>query len=80
MVKQAVRRRHPPAGARDLVRESWERALEQESLKPIADPHIHDLKWEDGAPLTFELHVEVKPDLTLYRLGGFRSGRTGRRP
>src|SRR5262245_48377036 len=27
-----------------VVRESWERAVEQESLKPISDPHIHDLK------------------------------------
>src|SRR5262245_39331070 len=56
---------------RDLIQESWSRALEQEALKPIADPHIHDLKWEDGAPVTFTLHVEVKPDITLSRLGGF---------
>lgn len=56
----------------DLVRETWTRAVQQEALKPIADPHIHNLKWEAGAPVTFELHVEVKPDLKLERLGGFR--------
>src|SRR5574341_1307940 len=56
----------------ELVRESWSRALAQESLKPIAEPHIHDLKWEQGAPITFQFHVEVKPDLRLARLGGFR--------
>jgi trigger factor len=50
--------------------------VEQEQLKPIADPHIHNLKWEEGAPVTFELHVEVKPELTLERLGGFRLTRT----
>ena len=55
----------------ELVRQSWSRAIEQESLKPIAEPHIHNLKWEGGAPLTFEFHVEVKPELTLARLGGF---------
>lgn len=55
----------------DLVRQSWSRALEQESLKPIAEPHIHNLKWEQGAPITFEFHVEVKPDIRLARLGGF---------
>jgi len=55
-----------------VVRESWERAVEQESLKPIADPHIHDLKWEPETGITFELHVEVRPDLKLDRLGSFR--------
>jgi trigger factor len=56
---------------RDLIQTSWRRALEQEPLKPIADPHIHDLKWEEGAPVTFTFHVEVKPEITLSRLGGF---------
>lgn len=56
---------------RDLIQASWSRALEQEPMKPIADPHIHDLKWEDGAAVTFTIHVEVKPDITLSRLGGF---------
>jgi trigger factor len=56
---------------RDLIQASWSQALEQEPMKPIADPHIHDLKWENGAPVTFTFHVEVKPDITLTRLGGF---------
>jgi trigger factor len=56
---------------RDLIQTSWRRALEQEPLKPIADPHIHDLKWEEGAPVTFTFHVEVKPEISLTRLGGF---------
>src|SRR5260221_12081487 len=34
----------------DLIRESWKAALAQEALKPIADPHIHNLKWDAGAP------------------------------
>src|SRR5437899_11999982 len=60
----------------ELLQESWKAALAQEQLKPIADPHIHNLKWEDGAPVTFEFHVELKPDLKLQRLGGFRLTRT----
>src|SRR6266568_8534332 len=60
----------------ELVQESWRAAVEQEKLKPIADPHIHNLKWEEGAPVTFELHVELKPELKLQRLGGFRLTRT----
>src|SRR2546423_104926 len=61
----------------ELVRESWRTALAQEQIKPIADPHIHNLKWQDGAPVTFEFHVEVRPELTLQRLGGFRVDRKG---
>jgi trigger factor len=60
----------------ELVQESWRAAVEQEKLKPIADPHIHNLKWEEGSPVTFELHVEVKPELKLERLGSFRMTRT----
>jgi trigger factor len=56
----------------ELIRESWKAALAQEALKPIADPHIHNLKWDAGAPVTFEFHVEVKPDLKLERLGNFQ--------
>ena len=61
---------------REVIGESWKATLEREKLDPIADPHIHDLKFEAGAPLTFELHVEVKPDLTIDRLGGFSLTRT----
>jgi len=56
---------------RELVQESWRVAQKQEELKPIADPHIHNLKWEEGAPVTFEFHVELKPELKLERLGKF---------
>ena len=61
---------------RELVQESWRVAQKQEELKPIADPHIHNLKWEEGAPVTFEFHVELKPDLKLERLGKFKVTRT----
>src|SRR6266508_1799479 len=60
----------------ELIRESWKVAVEQESLKPIADPHIHNLKWDAGAPVTFEFHVELKPEITLERIGKFHLKRT----
>src|SRR5919201_1859833 len=60
---------------RELVQESWRVAQKQEELKPIADPHIHNLKWEAGSTVTFEFHVELKPELKLQRLGGFRLSR-----
>ena len=72
----AVVRKHFEADIRqaaleDVVRESWKKALAQESLRPLGEPHIHNLKWEPGSPLTFEFHVEVRPEIALDRLGGF---------
>jgi trigger factor len=60
----------------ELLRESWRTAVEQEQLRPVADPHIHNLKWDEGSAVTFELHVEVRPEITLERLSGFRLKRT----
>ena len=56
----------------EVIRESWETAKSSESLKPITDPAIRNLKFEEGSPIEFELHVEVRPELTLERVGGFR--------
>jgi len=62
----------------DLIRESWKAALAQEALQPVADPHVHNLKWDAGAggPVTFEFHVEVKPEIGLERIGKFHLKRT----
>src|SRR3954464_12465228 len=56
----------------EVIRESWETAKTSESLKPITDPSIRNLKFEDGSPIEFDLHVEVQPELTLERIGGFK--------
>jgi trigger factor len=56
----------------ELLRASWEVAREQDGLKPVADPQVRNVKFEDGSPLTFELLVDVKPEIALERLGGFR--------
>ena len=55
----------------ELVSEGWKAVLGQENLKPIAEPLVQDLKFEEGDPLIFEVSVAVKPDLDLQRLSGF---------
>lgn len=55
----------------EVIRESWEAAQTSEKLKPIAEPHIHNLKFEAGGPIEFEFHVEVRPEVKLNRTGGF---------
>jgi len=55
-----------------LVREAYQEFVEKESIKVAAQPHVHDLKFEEGKPLTFELHLEVRPTIELARTNGFR--------
>src|SRR2546422_5182099 len=54
------------AAFEELGRETWRTALAQEQLKPIADPHIHNLKWQEGAPVTFEFHAELRPEIARH--------------
>jgi trigger factor len=51
--------------------------MEREKIKPAAQPHVHDVHFEDGQPLRFELHVEVRPEISLARTHGFRVTRPG---
>ncbi len=60
----------------DVLRESWETAKSSESLKPIADPSVRNLKFEEGGPIEFDLLVEVRPEIKLDRIGGFKVERT----
>ena len=55
-----------------IVREAYEEFVEKESIKVAAQPHVHDLKFEEGKPLTFELHLEVRPTVELARTHGFK--------
>src|SRR5436853_7915503 len=45
----------------ELIRESWKVAVEQECLKPIAGPQLHNPNWGVGTPLTLAYQFEVKP-------------------
>jgi trigger factor len=58
-----------------LVQEAFQEVVDREQLKVASQPHVHDLKFNEGEPLTFELHVEVRPDVVLGRTQGFRVSR-----
>ncbi|MGH7713539.1 MAG: trigger factor, partial [Gemmatimonadaceae bacterium] len=61
-----------------IVQEAYQKVVEREKLKVAAQPHIHDLKFTEGEPLTFNLHVELRPEIALARLAGFRVTRSER--
>ena len=58
-----------------LIQEAYKEVLDREKIKIAAQPHVHDLKFDDGKPFTFELHLEVRPDIQLARTQGFRVSR-----
>lgn len=82
--KDIVRRRFGDAirqaALEELVRLSWEQAKGLDELKPIGDPQVRNLTWNEGTPLTFEIQVDIKPELKLERVGGFRLSRHHHHP
>ncbi len=54
-----------------LVQEAFKEVMEREKLDVAAQPHVHDVKFEDDKPLTFELHLEVRPKVELAKTEGF---------
>jgi trigger factor len=61
-----------------IIQEAYKQVVEQEKLKLAAQPHVHDLKFGEGQPLSFELHLEIRPDVELARVSGFRVTRSER--
>jgi trigger factor len=59
-----------------LVQEAFKEVMEREKFDVASQPHVHDLKFEEGEPLSFELHVEVRPAIELANTKGFRVTRT----
>jgi trigger factor len=55
----------------ELVQEAYKQVMEKEKLEPITQPHIHDLVFNPGEPVTFTIHLEVRPEVKLERVDGF---------
>ncbi len=58
-----------------LVQDAYKEVVEREKFKLAGQPHVHDVQFTDGKPLTFELHLEVRPEIALARTSGFRVSR-----
>jgi trigger factor len=61
-----------------LLQEAYRAVLEREGLQPASQPRVEHLHVHEGEPLTFELHLEVRPEVKLARTGGFRLTRPAR--
>lgn len=47
-----------------IVPEAYKAAMVEHAIAPVDDPVVGDLKLEPGAPITFRITVEVRPEVT----------------
>ncbi len=60
----------------ESLRESWQKILAESEIKPVNDPQVRNVTYVAGEPLTFDLIIEVRPQITLETVGGFTLERT----
>jgi trigger factor len=55
-----------------VVGEAYREALQKEGLQPITQGSVENIDYAAGTDLTFNVDLEVRPEVELNRLGGFR--------
>lgn len=55
-----------------VMGEAYREAIQRESLKPITQGSIDRVDYESGKDLTFDVGFDVRPEVELERIGGFR--------
>ena len=58
-----------------LVNEGFREAVRAHELHTVGDPAVEDVRYQAGESLSFSVDVEVMPEITLERIGGFRVAR-----
>lgn len=54
-----------------VIGDAYRQALESEGLEPITQGSIDQIDYEPGTDLTFNVELEVRPEVELERVGGF---------
>lgn len=55
-----------------LLEETFREALEREGIRPVSEPEIGDVRRPDEGGLTYRADLQVVPEISLDRIGGFR--------
>jgi trigger factor len=73
---QVLEKRFGPAIEQEtierVVGEAYREAVKREGLQPISQAAIENIDYAAGTDLTFRVDFDVKPEIDLKRLGGFR--------
>ncbi len=54
---------------------AFREAVRVKELDPISEPRIANVSYDKGSELTFEVAFDIRPEITLSRIGGFRISR-----
>ncbi len=54
----------------ELIRQAWLFGLLENKLNPITDPALENFKFDDEGPMTFDLMVEVRPEVSAENYEG----------
>jgi trigger factor len=55
-----------------LIGAAYREALTQEALSPISEGEVGDVQYEPDRDLTFSISFDIRPEIELSRLGGFK--------
>ncbi|MCC6963072.1 MAG: trigger factor [candidate division Zixibacteria bacterium] len=55
----------------DLMDESYKEAIQQSGLTPVDYPHISEVDFGEGKPLTYTAELEIRPEIKLETYTGF---------
>lgn len=71
VLKQRYGRRVENETLERLIQDSYEAALIQNKIRPVARPELEHGQIEQGKPFVYKARVEVQPDIELKKLEGF---------
>lgn len=54
-----------------VINDAYREAIESEGLQPISQASVDNLNYEPGSDLSFDVELEVRPEIELERVGGF---------
>ena len=55
-----------------LIGAAYREALSQQELSPISEGEVGDVQYKPDRDLTFSISFDVRPEIELARLGGFK--------
>lgn len=59
----------------ELVEGAFREAVQAKSLEPISEPRVAKVNYDRDTELTFEVAFDIRPEIRLSRIGGFRLSR-----
>lgn len=76
MIKKRFKEQIRQQVVESLVQDAFKEVMDREKFDVASQPHVHDLKFDEGEALSFELHLEVRPTIELARTDGFTLNRS----